>query len=99
LRRLQRQPAVIEVGNALKADIERPGLKCREVPTMEISSLFDHLVGGREKHRWDGQAKRLGGLKIDHELVFGWCLDRQIGRFLAFEDTINISGSAWVIVN
>jgi hypothetical protein len=23
---------VIEVGNALKADIERPDLKCREVP-------------------------------------------------------------------
>jgi len=26
---------VIEVGNAPKADIERPGLKCREVPTAD----------------------------------------------------------------
>jgi len=29
---LESHVTVIEVGNALKADIERPGLKCREVP-------------------------------------------------------------------
>jgi len=37
-----RQPAtaavvtIIEVGNALKADMERSGLKCREVPRTDI---------------------------------------------------------------
>jgi hypothetical protein len=30
----------IEVGNALKADIERPGLKCREVPIDDIDDLI-----------------------------------------------------------
>jgi hypothetical protein len=28
---------VIEVGNALKADIERPLLKCREVPVRDVA--------------------------------------------------------------
>jgi hypothetical protein len=46
--------STIEVGNALKADIERPGLKCREVPLSDIACsnrielrhrpAFGHLV-------------------------------------------------------
>ena len=32
-----------EVGNALKADIERPGLKCREVP---LTYMLDQKSGG-----------------------------------------------------
>jgi hypothetical protein len=27
--------------------------------------LFDHLIGGGDKRRWDGQAERLGGFEID----------------------------------
>jgi hypothetical protein len=85
--RTQKRPSAMKMRSVVKGQ-ER-----------KSATSFDHLVGGREKRRWDGQAKRIGGFEIDHELVFGWRLDRQIGRFLAFEDTINIRGSAWVIVN
>jgi hypothetical protein len=32
------------------------------------SSLFDHLVGGGEQRLRHGQAERLGGLEVDHQL-------------------------------
>jgi hypothetical protein len=48
---------VIEVGNALKADIERPLLKCREVPIRDErhrskNGLFDHLINYGEHVGW-----------------------------------------------
>src|SRR5262249_52964937 len=42
-------------------------------------TLFDHLVGGGEQRRWNVEAERLRGLEVDHQLVFGSCLDRQVG--------------------
>jgi hypothetical protein len=43
-----------------------------------LNYLFDYLVGGGEQIGRHGQAECLGGLEIDHRLVFG-LLDRQIG--------------------
>jgi hypothetical protein len=40
------------------------------------ASLFDHLVGAREKRRRHVEADRLGGLYIDHKFEFDWELDR-----------------------
>jgi hypothetical protein len=34
----------------------------------------------------------LAYLQVDHQLVLGWCLHRQITRLLAFENTINLAG-------
>src|SRR3954469_9812943 len=48
--------------------------------------LFNRLVGTGEKRLWHGQAERLGGLQIDHQLKLGRLLDWQIGRPLAVED-------------
>src|SRR3954447_15481388 len=48
--------------------------------------LFNHLVGTGEKRLWHGQAERLDGLQIDHQLKLGRLLDWQIGRPLAVED-------------
>ena len=42
-------------------------------------SLFDHLVGGRLQRQRHGNAERLGGLEVDHELEFCRLLDGQIG--------------------
>jgi len=50
--------------------------KRRDGPTTDsciaaTASLFDHLVGAGEQHRWHNDAKRLRGLQIDHQLELG----------------------------
>src|ERR1700694_1330198 len=42
--------------------------------------LLDHFVGGGEQRRWQFEAKRLRGLKIDDKFKFSGLLDRQIRR-------------------
>ena len=38
--------------------------------------LFDRLVGTRLQRQWHGEAERLRGLEVDHQLVLGRLLDR-----------------------
>jgi hypothetical protein len=40
--------------------------------------------------QWYVEAKRLGGLEIDHQLERGRLHDRQIGRLGAFEDLAGV---------
>jgi hypothetical protein len=58
---------------------------------MPVRNSFDHFVGGGEQRRRHWKPKRLGGLEVDHQLVPGRRLHRQIGRFLALEDAVDIS--------
>src|SRR5262249_2737515 len=60
--------------------------------------LFDHLVGEREQLVWNLEAERLRGLEVDRELVLGRCLYRQVGRLLALEDAVDVSGGVPVLV-
>src|SRR5262245_62930769 len=53
--------------------------------------LFDHLISTREQRGRHTEAKRLGGLEINHQLILGWGLYRQVARLLALEDTIDVS--------
>ena len=45
---------------------------CRkEIRAPQRTPSFDHLVGNGEQFIWNGDAERLCGLEIDHELVVG----------------------------
>ena len=45
------------------------------------------------------EAKRLGSLEVEHQLVFGRCLHRKVGRLLALEDAVDVAGRAPVLVD
>ena len=45
------------------------------------------------------EAERFGGLEVDHQLVFGRRLHRQVGRLLALEDAIDVAGREAVLVD
>ena len=49
----------------------------------QMTLLFNHLVGGKQKLWRNSQTKRLGGLQINDEFVFGRLLIRQITSLLA----------------
>jgi hypothetical protein len=53
-----------------------------------LRSLFDDLVGAGKYCRRNFEAHYLGGFKIDHQLVFGRRLHRQVGWLLALEDAV-----------
>src|SRR5262249_12509760 len=53
-------------------------------------SSFDSLVGTGEQGGRYLDAKRLGGLHVDHQFVLRWCLYRQVGWLLAFEDASDV---------
>ena len=54
-------------------------------------SLFDHFVCAGKERRWHGEAKRFGGLEVDHQLVLGRRLHRKLARLLASEDAVDIA--------
>src|SRR5262249_56213795 len=54
--------------------------------------LFDHLVGDREQPVGNFEAERLCGLEVDRQLVLDRVLHRKVGRLLALEDAIDVTG-------
>src|SRR5436309_3947935 len=58
--------------------------------SLRLAHSFDHLVGTGKHGRRNFEAKRLRSLEVDYQLVFGWRLHREVGRFLALEDAIDI---------
>ena len=50
--------------------------RSRHNAAQQPTNLLDHLVGGYEQAGWHCEAKRLGGLEIDHEFKLGGLLDR-----------------------
>jgi hypothetical protein len=68
------------------------------VGAIPVRNSFDHLVGAREHRRRDFETKRLRGLEIDHQLVLGRRLHKQVGRLLALEDAIDVASRKPVLV-
>ena len=54
--------------------------------------LFDHLVGEREQRSRNVEPKCLRGLEVDHQIEFGWLLNRKIAGLLALQDAIDVTG-------
>ena len=53
---------------------------------------FDHLVGAGEERRRHREAARFGSLEVEHQLVLGRRLHRQVGGLLALKDAIDVGG-------
>src|SRR5262245_16881430 len=65
--------------------------------TAEFS--FDYLVGAREQCRGHSEADRLRGLQIDHQVILGRRLHRQVSGLLAFEDAIDVTRRAAELID
>src|SRR6516164_10660849 len=65
----------------LGPDFHRP-----DRTSLRLAHSFDHLVSAGEHARRDVETERLGGLEIEHRLVLGRRLHRQVGRLVAFEN-------------
>src|SRR5215470_17800101 len=63
------------------------------------ASSFDQLIGTGEQRGGHGEAKRLGRLEIDDKLILGRRLHRQVSRSLAFENAIDVTSGACVVLD
>jgi len=80
----------------------RPMSLCTRSDLSRCSKLskVTRLLRQRGQGAWrDGEAKRAGGVEVDHQLELCWSLDREIGRLLAVQDTVNIACRTAVLIN
>jgi hypothetical protein len=59
----------------------------------QTARIFDHLVGADDEGRRRVEAKRPGGLEVDHKLVLGRGLHGQIGRLLALQNAASVDAA------
>ena len=56
----------------------------------KTGSLFDHFVGADHEGQRHVDAERLGGFEVDDQLVLGRCLNWELRRCRAAQDTIYV---------
>src|SRR5438270_10635582 len=64
----------------------------------QTAPSFDHLVSAGVDGRRDIEAERLCGLNVDYQLVFCRRLYRQVGRFLAPENPVDVTSGEAILV-
>src|ERR1700730_14243980 len=90
----------------------RTGTACPFYPPQQTSSgrsamsvscqqatSFDHLVGAGDEGSRKIEAEGFCRLHVNHQIIFGRSLDRKIGRLLALENAIDITGRAPQLVD
>jgi len=82
-----------------KADIERHDWHVCFVPICDIARLLNHLVGTRLQRQWHGEAERLRGLEVDHQLELGWLLHWKISGLGTPKDFVDVAGGTPKEVN
>ena len=70
----------------------------RYAPKVAPRASLDHLIRAKQQPLRNGEAERVRSLQIDHELEFGWLLDRQVTGIRALEDSIDIGGGPAITV-
>src|SRR5262249_48008638 len=60
---------------------------------------FVHLVGAGEQHRGHLEAERSRRFEVDDQLVLRWRLHRQIGWLLAFQDAVDVTRRAPILID
>ena len=68
------------------------GAKSGREQVQQDRYLLDDLVGASEEGGWNIETERLRSLDVNHQLILVRRLHWQIGRFLALEDAIYITG-------
>src|SRR5215467_1964376 len=71
-----------------------PDLHQLIAPALAGAFSFDHLVRAQQDRRGYGKAERRGGLAVHDHLELGWKLHREIARFRAAQNAIDIGGGA-----
>src|SRR5262249_25119029 len=66
--------------------------------SLRLAHSFEHLVGEREQRRRNLDAKRLGGFKVDHQLIFCRLQHRQIHGAGALENLADISAREAILL-
>jgi hypothetical protein len=62
-------------------------------------ALLDHLVGVGQQRGRDGEVEHSGGLEVDHQFEFGGLLDRQVARFGALENSVDVARRLSKLIN
>src|SRR3974390_3112850 len=70
-----------------------PGSEYRDGTISDTPTLFYNFISAGEERRGHGEAERLSGLEVDHQLEFGRALHRQVGWLLALENAIDVASS------
>src|SRR5262245_21464952 len=65
-------------------------------PLLARPSSPDHFLGPHEHHRWNRQAKCLGGFKVDHQLELSRLLDREVRRLRSVQNLDDHHSSALI---
>src|SRR5258708_6967083 len=70
---------------------------CLKVPRTDMAPYS--ITSSARQRRWDSETKRLGGLKVDRQLILGRRLHRKVGSLLALEDAIDVACRAPILID